>query len=104
MIQNVRVIKFPKREGLHNYQASSKPPSLPKILSVSEASGQYPFAVEPSTSTLRFLAETSDGCVTRVTPREKPIEAERPAITVLRLSGYVCEYFILLACIHALIM
>ena len=92
VIQGVRVLKFPNREGLHNYQASSGEAESDKTVSDPENSGVHLISERPSFSFLGLSSKTGDSCVVQLDPQQNPIEAERPALTVLRLSGYVCMY------------
>lgn len=92
VVQGVRVVKLPSSERLHKYRASSIEHASNKTPSISEHRGNYPLSERLSISVLKLSSETAVDRVALVTPQKPRVEAERPAITVLRLSGYVCAY------------
>ena len=92
VIQSVRVVKLPSSGNLHRYRASSIEHASHKTPSISEHRGNYPLAERLSISVSKFPSETAVDRVALITPQQPCVEAERPAITVLRLSSYVCAY------------
>ena len=91
MVQGVRVVQHPSSERLHKYRSSSVEHVSNKAPYISENSGSYPLSKRLSVSVLKFSSETAIDRVAMDTPQQPLVDAENPAITILRLSGYVCE-------------
>ena len=92
MVQGVRVVKPPSSERLHKYRASSNEHASNKTPPISEYRGDDPLFERLSVPVLKLSSEPAVDRVALINPEQRRIEAEHPAITVLRLSGYVCAY------------
>ena len=90
--QGVRVIKIPNTVRPHDYQTSSLEHASHKSPSISKYDTTRPSPEGPSFSILRLSSEASINSGAHAAPQNSSVEVERPTVTVLRLSGYVCEF------------
>ena len=92
VVQSVRVVKLPSSGRLHKYRASSVEHASNKTSLISEHLGNYPLSERLSVPVMKLSSEIAVDRVALAPPQQPRVEVERPAITVLRLSGYVCAY------------